>query len=253
MAQNNTQEIKTFGSYTEIQKQIYIPSMQRSIIELHVSEMLDHIRRQVGRRCAPIFGSIDLVNLSGNLYVVDGQHRMRALQRAYDEFQIMVSFHAVIYYVKTQDEMEEIFRLRNKGIPVPDYIKNLGNNKIALLKEIESYIVRIPLFVTGSKNRPHINVTAFMDSLNKSKLLTIINSTDEFKHAFDFINSGMKIKYSDSSNRRGLVSEVMWSTVNRNGIFLGLDKNMVWFGQDYDIHNINAYITLMRKDDLIKI
>ena len=47
-------------------------------------------------------GVMDLCMLNGQLYVTDGQHRMTAIKKYYDETNNATTFYAIIYTVKTK-------------------------------------------------------------------------------------------------------------------------------------------------------
>lgn len=234
------QEIKAFKSYEEIDGQIDIPDIQRSIMDDHVTSMATHIMMN---RSTPFFGAIDLVNLNGKLYVIDGQHRLSAIERVYRVRGIVVEFFAVIYHVNNHDDMVEIFKMRNKNIPVPQYIMDVNDNKLGLLKDIQNIIIGVNLFDNKHINRPYININNFMESLRKSKLISIINSRDDFISIFHTINEDLRVQYTDLSKRKKLnISETMYTTARENGIFFGLDKNTPWFSFEYDIEPLKRIL-----------
>jgi hypothetical protein len=231
-----TQEIRKFDSYAELDGKVCIPSIQRSIIVEHVQEMISHVSEQHARGMAPIFGAIDLVELDGFNFVIDGQHRLAALEACFKSYNHQTPFFCVIYHVKTRDQMAEIFMIRNKGIPVPDFILNVEGPKHQLLKEIQDAIHKIPLFDSRLNRRPHINIKIFIDQIARSRMLELIENLNDFVSIFAKINNDNQSKFSTATMRKRYdVSDRMYQICNEKNVWIGLDKNMPWFDEGYDL------------------
>lgn len=231
-----TQEIRKFNSYTELNGRVSIPSIQRSIMPEHLEAMVQYICQQHSRGMAAVFGAIDLVELDGLYFVIDGQHRLAALERCFKSYNCQTPFFCVIYHVKTKEQMAEIFMIRNKGIPVPEFILNLQGPKHQVLKDIQDAIHKVPLFDSRLNRRPHINIKAFMDQFAKSRMLDLIETPQDFLIIFGKINNDNQLKYSTPSMRnRYQVSDRMHQICNEQKMWIGLDKNMPWFDDGYDL------------------
>ena len=235
MHRSLTQEIKTFDSYAELDGQVSKPSIQRSLMDNHVEDMVRHIIDRHAQHMQPIFGAIDLVRLDNTYYVIDGQHRLAALQRAFNSHQIKARFFCVIYHVKNKDEMANVFKTRNRGIPVPDFIINIQGSKREILDEIHRYITGLSLFNYNIK-RPNINITDFMAQISRPNILDMITCFQDFKVIYDKVNNDTKVKYaSPGARRKAKITDNMYRICNESGIWIGLDKNMPWCEEGYNM------------------
>ena len=231
-----TQEIRKFQSYAELSHRINIPSMQRSLIEKHVRDMENHIFDRASRHLSPIFGAIDLADLNGNYYVIDGQHRLAAIESQYSKFNKVIPIIAVIYHVQSKEEMIEIFTTRNKGIPVPDFITNPSDDKTLVLKKIQAYIETLPGFDYRQKKRPYVNITEFMTNLRGSKMLSLIENEQQFRDIFVWINDSNYTRCMNPNMRKSYgISEHMVKLCTSWNIWIGVDKNMPWFDDNYNL------------------
>ena len=246
MSSNNlhcTQEIRKFQSYAELSHRINIPSMQRSLIESHVRDMESHIMDRASRQLGPVFGAIDLADLNGNYYVIDGQHRLAAIESQYSRFNKVIPIIAVIYHVQNKEEMIEIFTTRNKGIPVPDFITNPPDDKTPVLKKIQAYIETLPGFDYRQKKRPYVNITDFMTNLRGSKMLSLIESEQQFRDVFVSINESNYTRCNNPNMRKSYgISEHMVKLCTSWNIWIGVDKNMPWFDDNYNLDFVRELV-----------
>src|SRR5881398_3099636 len=95
--------IKTFNSYQEIEGKYSIPSIQRDLISTHVSRLREHIREEISNGEDPIFGTISIADYNGKYYIIDGQHRLKAIEEEYKINNTIVPFNAVIYNVTNKE------------------------------------------------------------------------------------------------------------------------------------------------------
>lgn len=223
------QIVGRYTSFAEVKGSIHRPSLQRDIDPKRIKEMREHIHERVKAGGEPYFGAIDLCYFEEKLWVNDGQHRLKALEEEYENGSI-VPFNAVIYYVDSREEMATIFRVRNKGVPVPDYIlkppKDAAHGR--LLRSIESW-VNTKAFFGNKHNRPNINTKVFMDHLAESKLITHVGDLKHFQTIFEAANNNIKQQsesraYCDNMG----ITQNMLSKCKEKGIYIGLDKNMHW-------------------------
>jgi hypothetical protein len=235
---NNDQTVVTHLSYSDIQNTIYVPSIQRNIDENVVLEMRQHIKDTLAIGRTPIFGCLDIVNFNGVLYVTDGNHRLSALRDEYNENGIPVQFNVIYYNVDTWDDLTCIFEIRNKNVPLPDYIKFRNEPNVELLKEIQNHLtLNYNVIFNNKSNRPYINLTSFMNSLSTSILFKSIIDNDtlnKFKLAFIKANNDVK---NNSINiswcKKNAVTNPMVLTCTGCSIYLGLDRNLTWLNYPY--------------------
>lgn len=230
-------EIKKFVSYDEIAEKIYTPSFQRELNPEVVSSIKEYIYDRQKQDLDIQIGVMDLCKFNGQLFSVDGRHRLKALEEFYTETKKNITFYAIVYTVSSQEEMEEIFKIRNSGIPVPDFILNPPLGKGPLLKQINSYLRELPIVKIskpGSKaNRPSVDLALFMEYLTESELLEICTDLNSFIENFLKINRKIGKKTRDENwIKKMKITDTMLETIQdkfKNSevapIYVGLYKS----------------------------
>ena len=245
------QEIRRYLSYNDIEGRVDVPSIQRSLDQGRVVKIRNHIERQFSNNKEPIFGAIDLCQLDGRYYVIDGQHRLRALEEDYRATSRRIPFNCVIYHIQSQEEMKDIFVVRNEGVPVPDWVIN-PPRRIQLLREIENWVKIIPCFKnTANTKRPYININDFMNRLSRSKLFGLVNTLPEFQQIFKKINETNYLICNDfvASGRKN-ISDAMKRKCVEMGTWIGVDLNMPWFDDTYEMSEFNMLLTEIRQTQI---
>jgi len=230
---------KKFNSILEIDT-ICIPAIQRTLIRPHINDLKVHIKESLAKGREPIFGTIDLAYYNHKYWAVDGQHRLTSLQELYNEEKIIIPVHTLIYNVNSDTELEEIFNIRNKSIPISIFIADENEKKKQLIKDITEFLS------TDHKNifrydkilRPYIHVDTFLEQFRSSKLYSAINTKEQFISLFNMLNQYCFNKVSvmnDKQKRKYGLSKAMIDLWTLNGIFIGYDKNYEIFSEDFDI------------------
>jgi hypothetical protein len=234
---------KKFSSYAEICNQIEIPKIQRNIIDHQIENMKTFVKDCIGNKTEPIFGCLDLVKVETYplMYIVDGQHRLSVIQDFFKQG-IHIPIHTMIYSVSTHDEMIDIFRYRNLGIPVPSYLleaKDDIEGKTQLIKDISTYLEKeVKTFRYKSCNRPYVSIVNFLDCFTKSKLYTIVSSVEDFVKILHLINTEcyQNVEALDEKGKKKLgITPNMMKVWNEAGIYIGYNTNYPYFNPDIDI------------------
>jgi 5-methylcytosine-specific restriction endonuclease McrA len=231
-------QVHKFLCYREIGDKVNVPSIQRDLIPKQVEAMRIHINERRLRSKEPIFGAIDLVKLNETLFVIDGQHRLEALRQEYQSCNEDVPFCCVIHNAESKEEMREIFITLNKGIPLPGFLleADLEESKKSLLKEILAVISAKQGFDVKRLTRPYLHINNFMHALTDSKLFNRISTLDEFLQIFARINSTNKLLSEEAQYRKqNLITAPMLKKCKEWDNFVGLDKNMPYFEDEYDL------------------
>lgn len=238
-------EYKRYGSFAELQEFIEIPDIQRDLMPKQVHSMKLHIKDRVEKGLEPIFGTIDLASVKGNpkLYICDGQHRIESIRDTFLKDKIIVPIHTMIYFVDTYEEMEEIYKVRNLGVPVPDYfldLKNKVNLKKDVLKDIREYLERDDnkVFRYRVSHRPYININTFLEIFVKSKLYVIIDTIHDFGKVFDLLNTeayNFIHRLDEKGKRKYGITSNMMSVWDDAGVYIAYDYNFQYLDKDYDI------------------
>lgn len=237
-----------FSSYLELKSNMFIPSVQRDLVESHIDSMRQHIKDSIKAKKEPIFGTIDLVNLDGKYYLVDGQHRYNAIEKEYIQNETIVPIHALIYPVSNEEEMEEVFKIRNKGIPVPSFILSVKETKKELLKKINKFLEKehSEIFKYDKFVRPYININTFIECFRMTKIYSLIETFEEFQKVFNLMNQECYSKIytmTEKSKKKYGISDRMLSFWSENNIFLGYSKDFDFMSE----LNITAYENMLKK------
>jgi hypothetical protein len=224
-------EVKKYNSYEEIENKIVPSSFQRGIILSAVREIKDYLRTTP----LPRIGVIDLAKYNGQLYCIDGNHRLTALKEMY-ESSIIRPFFCIIYTVNSIEEMESIFKIRNHSQPIPNFIIHPPEDKGLLLRLIFNFLQDKPLVknvAQGTKcNRPFINVNKFMEYVEDSQHLPSWENLSQFEEFFFHINEKIRrLSLSEDWRKRHKVTENMLTTITEKctnspyKIYIGLYSN----------------------------
>ena len=224
-------QYKRYSSYTELPEKIFIPNIQRNIIKEHVESMRKHIRDYIKEEKEPIFGTIDLALFEDKYYIVDGQHRYCAIQREYIENGINVPIHCMIYNVNEEKSIDEVFKVRNKGIPVPKFVLSVKETKKDLLKEIATYLETLCPSIfrhKGGLTRPKININVFLEHYRGTEEYKSIETLDQFKVAFEKLNAQcleVLCLMDDKQKRKHGITEKMIALWSQYKIYVGYSRD----------------------------
>jgi hypothetical protein len=244
---------KKFSSYSELRNHVKIPDVQRSLMPKQIHAMRLYIQESVNKGVEPVFSVIDLVKIRGDniLHIVDGQHRFYSIEAEFLENKYVVPIHSLIYEVESYEDLEEIFKLRNLGVPLPEYYSTLrgqDKSKKHLYEQIAKYLESCDkAFRYNVSSRPYININTFLDGLIKSNLYSIINTLEDFIKILNLLNSeayNFIYGLNEKGRQRFGISYNMITTWNRSKFYLGYDLNMPYFSDKYDI---SRFVTLLNK------
>jgi hypothetical protein len=222
---------RKFNSIVELPPKLFVPNIQRNIIKEHVDFMGKYIQECAAINKEPIFGTIDLVLFGDNYYLVDGQHRYCAIYKEYTERKIIVPIYSLIYEVDSESQIEEIFKIRNRGIPVPDFMLSVKEGKKDLLKEISTYLeTRCPEIFkqSGGHTRPKININTFLEHLRETKVFKTLITLDDFKKLFNNLNQecfNRFRKMTDKQIKKYGVTENMIAIWSQYKIYIGYSRD----------------------------
>lgn len=245
-------EYKRYNSYAEIANFIQKPEIQRNIIPKQIDAMKLYVSSCLEKGIEPVFGSVDIVKVSSypKMFITDGQHRMMVIEDFYRN-NIHIPIHAMIHNVETYEEMEDIFRIRNLGIPVPEFIcvkaKDDISKKQNLIRDIASWIEKLPTFRYRNANRPYVNITIFLDCLLKSKLYSIIETQEDFEKVLNLINSESYqyvLSLDDKAKKRLGITVNMMKVWSDTSVYIGYDASYPYLSPEYDI---TRFKTLLNK------
>jgi hypothetical protein len=222
---------KKFESITDIPLDVFIPNLQRNIIKEHVESMRKHIREYIKLGKEPIFGTLDFVLYKDSYYLIDGQHRYTAIQKELLDNDIVVPIHTMIYEVNDESLIEEIFKIRNRGIPVPKFMLSIKESKKDVLKEAATYLETLCPAIFKHKGgllRPKINIETFLEHFRVAPFFKSVITINDFIQVFNLVNQECferLCSMDDKEKRKHGITEHMieiWSTYK---IYIGYNKD----------------------------
>jgi hypothetical protein len=236
--------IKQFSSYAEIEGKYSIPSIQRDIIDQRVSELRTHIKDNISKERSLAFGCISIVNYNQKYYIIDGQHRLKAIREEYKLNNLIISFNAIIYDAKTKEDMQYYFTSINKGIPIPQFLIDCDNEaERDILKEIQKYISTKKGFELKKSSRPYTNIDHFMDVLRKSDIMKNIANIDDFKIIYEFVNSkNRELILNPSYVKKQKISSNMLMKWKEFHNYMGVDLHLPWFDNSENCQILKSLI-----------
>lgn len=226
---------KKFDSITDIPLDVFIPNIQRNIIKEHVESMRKHIREYVILGREPVFGALDFVLYNGAYYLVDGQHRYTAIQKELLDNDTIIPIHAMIYEVHSEDMIEEIFKIRNRGIPVPKFMLSIKESKKDVLKEAATYLENLCPDIFKHKGgllRPKINIEIFLEHFRVAPFFKSVITLNDFIHVFNLVNQecfSRLCSMDDKEKRKHGITEHMIELWSGYKIYIGYNKDFNFF------------------------
>ena len=215
-----------FGPY------IHIPSMQRPLDHNRVNEMSRYIDIQVKQGKEPYFGTIVLCQLDGKYNVVDGQHRVQALEKHYNETKISVPIHVHVYGAGSEAEMRQIYLDINKGVPLPDFLRDesADERRVRIFNEIYRYILdNCKMIKNTATRRPYIHINDFINKLWHSKIWPHITSLSHFIELFNRVNEDYSRRSLEAKWMRDYgVTDGILVKCKENNFYIGADTHMFW-------------------------
>jgi hypothetical protein len=148
---------------------INTPEFQREIIADKVQEISNEL--QINPYLLEMYNPIILGELYGKNYVIDGQHRLMALNQLLGFDQVVNCLYQVIK-CKSHDEIIRHFISINKNTPLENFYKNLSQDKAGKILEIKK---AIKVWITSeykdyissnaNPNLPNISIDKFLEFL----------------------------------------------------------------------------------------
>lgn len=97
------------------------PKLQRNLVEDHILSMVNDQKAEYSKnKCYSMLQSICVASLNGELFVLDGQHRICAFSRLAEEgYPITdVMLPVVVYNVESKEELAQYYQRINKHMPI---------------------------------------------------------------------------------------------------------------------------------------
>lgn len=149
--------------------QLVIPEIQRIIETNKVNDIVMYQLNELKETNKTNFlGVLSLNKLDDKYYLIDGQHRFRALKKLYEEYAHDIEIFIEIVQIKNSSELKENYFILNKNTQLPELL-DIETDK-SLLKELMEYFQEKYPDIWSNKStriyRPFINFNYFQETLD---------------------------------------------------------------------------------------
>ena len=186
---NGRQKKYTVNVSNLVVMNIHKPDYQRDKLEEHVEEIyefqLSHYKKY---GTYLYFGCITIAICNGEKYLLDGQHRLFSMEKIYNmnefnDFKVDIE----IIECQSMEEMQELFTIINKNIPVKDFLKNFKKEIAVQLRDYLKMNYSNYISTSQTPRIPNINLENFLDEFQKKyeKRLNTFKTDTEFIEWFE--------------------------------------------------------------------
>jgi len=168
---------------------IIVPEIQRIIDISKVNEIIEYQLRELKEKNRTNFlGVLSLNHLEEKYYLIDGQHRYRALKKMYEDYSHDIEIFAEIIDIESKVELKNNYIILNKNTQLPELLE-IDSDK-SILKESMDYFQEKYPEVWSNKSvrgyRPFINFNYFQETIDYLiNELKIIDSKNLIKYIED--------------------------------------------------------------------
>jgi hypothetical protein len=147
-----------------------IPDAQRMVDNNHVNDLVKYQLNRIREDSYLPIGVLKFAKTKetgDQLFVVDGQHRMRSMEHLYRTHSHNLEFFYMIYQFSTLDEITCLYSDHNKNTPVPDFSEYSVNSR-APAEHVAARLQNRYEDAWSTSKRPHrpsLNFTAVQQSL----------------------------------------------------------------------------------------
>ncbi len=220
----DAKSINTLMSLKKIRKMnIHHPLFQRAVVQSRVDELYKSISKK------PVFIiPLYIGKIKKDYFIIDGQHRLAALEK----FEKFEDINVKIIDVKDYNELKEYFFLINDSLRLPDIYKNPEPKHIQIIKETFLYFQQhYPLYFTTKRvSKPNFGVTGFHNILENSNIIEEKNITksEQLINMIEKLNKKYEKEYINQTNYRGLTGLKTIHKRNKKCRGLYLRVNQRW-------------------------
>lgn len=167
-----------------------IPEYQRTLNENHVNHIYNDIKTKFEKNEQPILsGVIQLVTVSDKKefkYIIDGNHRLTAFIKYYDEDKQTRDFNIVVNEItlNTEKEAQNLFDQVNKTFPV--LLTKIPSSNINIICNYFFNTYKSIFKDSDKPQRPHISKIKFQDTIKE--FLEDKNIDEKYKTQNSLIN-----------------------------------------------------------------
>ena len=210
-------------------------SLNRDINYLHWQSLYNNFKVQIEEHSYLILPNIISVAFyENNYFIIDGQHRIKAIQELNKKYIFDCKFRLDVYYPKDYEEMLDILSIINYSKPLDiEHILNKTINDILTFMKTKFTNGKTNIFRIKKCQRPLINEFDFVKKLKECKFIIsqkktslIINKIIKINDIYQDFNTD-KLKFDNKRN----VTSNMIIKAGEYDCFLGFDTEFNWLDQ----------------------
>ena len=204
-----------------IKKNPEIPVCQRQYIEERVQEIYDSIVANKNEKFnIPYLGFIHCGILNRRLYILDGQHRYRAMKKYYDETKKDFLINYIVKFCSVEKELRDFFRSLNNNYNLHDII--LNDEDLDISSEIKKHInEKYSRHISPSENPrlSNINLDQICSYFIVNKIVPL-SQFHELTQKFEELNSRVYSEFSE--NKSESVKKIIEDANKKQKLYISL-------------------------------
>lgn len=161
---------------------------------------------------------------TGNMYLVDGQHRYESIRKINETNNIPITFELVD--VNTMEELKENYKILNKNTPLPEFPESIDKN---IPEDVARYFrSTYPNIWSKSSRarRPHIYFNYFQEALGMLVKELSITSKEYLLDLIIERNNSLSKWSIESFPDNKNITQLMMNKCKCSGFYLGLYKHV---------------------------
>jgi len=222
---NFNQTLKLVKTDELLKMELKKPNIQRILEKKKVDDILNYQLKKLKEKNRTNFIGVLTINYcvsDNNYYLIDGQHRYKAILILYENYSHNIDIFIEIITVNNFDELKENYNIINNSTPLPEFSIEIDNT---ILEECMNIFQNRYLNIWSKSlkcRRPYINFNYFQESLVYIiEKLNIKNSKD----LIDIVeNYNKKLSYKNKDDFND-ISEKQFEIAKSCNFYLGLYQN----------------------------
>lgn len=208
--------------------------IQRNIDDDHLNNLIEYQNKYYKENDVYSFPNpIVLCCLNNKLAIIDGQHRLKCIEKLYNDnkdinFNVLVS----VITINNENEYDEYFVAINKNKPVQLY-KNVNDWKF-VIKKIEQYMTgKWHMYMKNTDNPqiPHINIDKMKEYMDNNNVIRRIGmDADRIIEEIEELNNYYKYNIKNNKYLKNIHKNIE-KCISKNEeepLYFGLYRNFEW-------------------------
>lgn len=199
------------------------PDIQRIVDVYKVDDLIKfqlEFKKRTGYFNFTSSGPINIHRWNDKYFLIDGQHRIEALEKLLLEYKHDIQFHILIVEVDTVSELEFNYKMINMNTPIPDFtrFKNIDKN---IPETVANYFHKTYPAMWSTKSRiirPQMYFTYFQEALGYICDKANIKTVDHLQKIITEYNNML----GKQDKKTFKVSDNIYSKAEKTGFYLGL-------------------------------